>query len=73
VKRVGIVAVAILMAGCGQLTWIHPSGPADFERDALACDQAGVHASGGGADMMAALNVECMKAHGWELEQSGSL
>lgn len=72
-KRVGIVSVAILATACGQLNWTHPSGPADFDRDALACDQAGVHASGGGVDMMAALNLQCMKAHGWELEQTGSL
>lgn len=67
VNRMAMVSACLLLAGCGQLTWTHPGGPADFEHDAQECDQTGVHASGGGPDMMAALNVDCMKKQGWEL------
>jgi hypothetical protein len=66
--RAGLVCAALLPAACNQLTWSHPAGPASFDRDALECDKAGVHASGNDPDMMAALNVECMEARGWTLD-----
>ena len=66
-KRLLIVSAELLLAACGQLTWSHPAGPASFEQDAFECNKVGVHASSNDPDMMAALNVECMEARGWEL------
>lgn len=65
--RAGLLCAALFLAACGQLTWFHPAGPASFEQDAFECSAAGVHATGNDPDMMAALNVECMEARGWQL------
>jgi hypothetical protein len=66
-NRLLIVSTALLLGACGQLTWAHPAGAASFEQDAYECSQTGVHASTNDPDVMAALNVECMGARGWEL------
>jgi hypothetical protein len=66
-RCVHVVRAALLLAGCDELAWTHPAGRADFVGDALTCDEAGVHANNGDPEMMAALNVDCMKARGWKL------
>jgi hypothetical protein len=65
--RAGLVCAALFLAACGQLTWIHPAGPASFDQDAFECSDGGVRASSNDANMMAALNVECMEGRGWKL------
>lgn len=42
-------------------------GPANFQQDAFECNKAGVHASSNDPDMIAALNVACMKGRSWQL------
>ena len=62
-----VASATLLLAACGQLTWSHPAGPASFPQDAFECNEVGVHANGSDPNIMAALNVECREARGWEL------